>query len=417
MALSQIKKGLFSVKTTTEKKEEVTTTPKPNEKEKITYADYGFLQAGKLGGTIPGLRVCLQKLYQDFKQDIKDDIVKQEELKRPYKVKIEDYRGDIERLEKKIEKVKSVDLSKVTKKIETLKGELSHIKKNPQEVTGDDAGKASFFIGGIILLFLTVYLFIFYSSASYSAFFKEFSLNEIGVANSIFDAKALSKAMNDGVTELALILTIPFVFLGLGYLIHKFQEQQNNSKYLKIAMLIFITFIFDSILAYEITAKIYNIEKENSFNNIPDYTVSMAFQAVNFWLIIFAGFIVYVIWGFVFDFVMESYAKMDKVKVAIQEKEKQIKDADAEQKDLEDQMDKMTHTIDENNKEINKLSKVLESSIIPREFEHDIFSFLTGWMAWMKQSGKAHNDLDEADKITQEFVKNTIYSLETINTN
>lgn len=416
MDLSQIKKGLFSVKPTPEKKEGLP-TPKPTEKEKITYSDYGFLQAGKLGGTVPGLRVCLQKLYQDFKQDIKDDLVKQNELKRPYKVKIEDYKGDIERLEKKIEKVKSVDLLRVVKKIEILKEELSHIKKNPQEVTGDDAGTASFFIGGIILLFLTVYLFIFYSSASYSAFFKEFSLNEIGVANSIFDAKALSKAIKDGVTELVLILTIPFVFLGLGYLIHKFQEQKNNSKYLKIAMLIFITFIFDSILAFEITEKIYNIKKENSFNNIPDYTISMAFQAVNFWLIIFAGFIVYVIWGFVFDFVMESYAKMDKVKVAIQEKEKQINDVEAEQKNLEDQIDKMTHTIGENNKEINKLNKILENSIIPREFEHDIFSFLTGWMSWMKQSGKAHHDLDEADKLTHEFVQVTLYSLETINTN
>jgi len=416
MDLSQIKKGLFSVKPTIEKKEEAI-SPKPTEKEKITYTDYGFLQAGKLGGTVPGLRVCLQKLYQDFKQDIKDDFVKQEELKRPYKVKIEDYRGDIERLEKKIEKVKTDYLTRATKKIENLKEELSHIKKNPQEVTGDDAGTASFFIGGTILLFLTVYLFIFYSSASYSAFFKEFSLNEIGVANSIFDAQALSKAYKDGVTELALILTIPFVFLGLGYLIHKFQEQKDYKKYIKIAMLIFITFIFDSILAYEITEKIYNIKKENSFNDIPDYTVSMAFQSVNFWLIIFAGFIVYIIWGFVFDFVMESYAKMDKVKVAIQEKEKQIKDAEAEQKDLEVQIDKMTHTIDENNKGINKLNKILESSIIPREFEHDIFSFLTGWMAWMKQSGKAHNDLEEADKLTHEFVKVTLYSLETINTN
>jgi F0F1-type ATP synthase membrane subunit b/b' len=416
MDLSQIKKGLFSVKQPTEKKEEITPTETTG-KEKITYTDYGFLQASRLGGTTPGLRTCLHKIYNDFKQEIKDDVAEQDKLKKPYKVKIEDYKGDNERLEKKIEKVKSDYLARAIKKIETLKEELSHIKKNPQEVTGDDAGKASFFIGGIILLFLTVYLFIFYSSASYSAFFKEFSLNEIGVANSIFDAQALSKAFKDGVTELALILTIPFVFLGLGYLIHKFQEQKDYKKYIKIAMLIFITFIFDSILAYEITEKIYNIKKENSFNDIPDYTVSMAFQSVNFWLIIFAGFIVYVIWGFVFDFVMESYAKMDKVKVAIQEKEKQIKDAEAEQKDLEVQLDKMTHTIDENNKEINKLNKILESSIIPREFEHDIFSFLTGWMAWMKQSGKAHNDLDEADKLTHEFVKVTLYSLETINTN
>lgn len=414
MDLSKIKKGLFAVKEPEEKKEEVNKLQVPAT-EKITYTDYGFQQASRLGGTTPGLRTCLHKIYQDFKQEVKDDTAKQDELKKPYKIKIEEYKGDIERLEKKIEKVKTDYLPRARQKIEKLKEELSNIKKNPHEVTGDDAGKASFVIGGIILLFLTVYLFIFYSSASYSAFFKEFSLNEIGVASSIFDSKALPKAYSDGITELTLILTIPFVFLGLGYLIHKFQEQKTNKKYIKIAMLIFITFIFDTILAYEITEKIYNIKKENSFNNIPDYTVSMAFHAINFWLIIFAGFVVYIIWGFVFDFVMESYAKMDKVKVAIQEKEKQIKDAEAEQKDLEVQIDKMTHTVDENNKEINKLYKVLESSIIPREFEQDIFSFLTGWMAWMKQSGKPHNDLDEADKLTHEFVKITLYSLETIN--
>jgi len=417
MGLSQIKNGIFSVKPLKDKKGEVKTTPKPSEKEKITYSDYGFLQAGKLGGTFPGLKVCLQKLYHDFNQDIRNDNVKQDELKKPYKIKIEEYKGDNERIEKKIAKVKTDYLVRAIKKIELLKEELSHIKKNPQEITGDDAGKASFLIGGIILLFLTIYLFVFYSSASYSAFFKEFSLNEIGVANSIFDAQALSKALTDGVTELTLILTIPFVFLGLGYLIHKFQEQKGFIKYIKITILILITFIFDSILAFEITEKIYNIKKDNSFQDMDDYTYSFAFQSTNFWLIIFAGFIVYLIWGFVFDFVMESYAKTDKIKMAIQEKEKQIKDAEAEHKDLEEQVDKMTHTIDANNTEISKLSSILESSIIPREFEHDIFSFLTGWMSWMKQSGRSHTDLDEADRITREFVEATINRFEFKNTN
>ena len=46
---------------------------------------------------------------------------------------------------------------------------------------------------------------------------------------------------------------------------------------------------------------------------MPEYTISMAFQSVNFWMIIFAGFIVYLIWGFVFDFIMESHSKMDKI--------------------------------------------------------------------------------------------------------
>lgn len=415
MDLSKIKKGLFSVSDNNPKKaEEISNTLK---KEKITYQDYGFLQAGRLGGTIPGLRVSLQKIYFDFKQEVKDDFLKQEELKKPYRVKIEHYKGDIDRLKKKIEKVKTEYVPAAKLKIKDLKEELSNIRKNPQEITGDDAGKAGFIIGGIILTFLTIYLFIFYSSASYSTFFKEFTLNEISVVNSIFDAQALSKAFNDGFTELLLILTIPFVFLGLGYLIHKFQEQKGFFKYIKTALLILITFIFDTILAYEITEKIYDIKKENSFEDIPNYSMSMAFHSINFWLIIFAGFIVYIIWGFVFDFVMDAYDKMDKVKIALQEKEKQIKDIENELKDFDVQIDKMTYSIAEHTKEMNKLNKIIDNSIIPREFEHDIFSFLTGWMTWMKQSGNTRSELDEADSVTHEFVQITLYNFEKINAN
>lgn len=403
---SFVKRGLFSLK-----KEIETPQPPPftittsSEREKMTYTDYGFHQAGRLGGSGPGLKVCLQQLYYDFKNALREDDVRQDELKRPYKVKIEEYKGNNERLSDKIIKLNTEYIPKANSKIENLKEELSNIKKNPHEVTGDDAGKASFYIGLFILVFLTIYLFIFYSSASFSAFFKEFSLNEIGVANSIFDPNALTRAYIDGLTELTLILTIPFVFIGLGYLIHKFQEQKHFVKYLKIGLLIIITFIFDCILAYEITEKIYNIKKDNSFNDVQNYSVSMAFQSINFWLIIFAGFVVYIIWGFVFDFVMESYAKMDKLKIAITEKEKQIKDARMDREDLDVQIDKMTHQIAENNMEINKLLKILEGSVVPKEFEHDIFSFLTGWMTWMKHSGKSHSDLAEADRLTHDFVK------------
>jgi hypothetical protein len=414
MELSILPKRLFAIKKQ-EKIPQDDIQNITNEDSKITYQEYGFQQAGHLGGTIPGLHVCLHKIYHDFRQEIKDDFARQEELKKPMRIKIEEYKGDNERLSNKIEKIKTETIPALKKIINNFKDELSNIRKNPEGITGDDAGKAGFIIGGVILLFLTAYLFVFYSSASYSTFFKEFTLNEIGVANSIFDANALSKAFYDGITELILILTIPFVFLGLGYLIHKFGEEKNIAKYFKIALLMLITFIFDSILAYEITDKIYNIKKENSFDVIPDYTLSMAFQSINFWLIIFAGFVVYVIWGFVFSFVMDAYAKMDKVKIALQEKEKQIKDTEAEIKDFELQIDKMIHTKGQNSIEINKLNRIIEGSIIPKEFEHHVFSFSTGWMAWMKQSVKTTIELDDANKEIQEFVKMTLsINLETI---
>ncbi len=411
MDLPKFNTKLFALKKVEEKKEE---NPLQDViEQKITYHEYGFTHSGKLGGTLPGLRVCLQRIYHDFKREIRDDFNKQEELKKPFRVKIEDYKGDISRLDDKVEKVKTESIPSAKKKVDGLKEELSDIRKNPQLVTGDDAGRASFIIGSVILGFLTIYLFIFYSSATYSAFFKNFSLNEIGVANSIFDANALSKAYNDGFTELVLLLTIPFVFLGLGYLIHKFQEQKGFQKYLKVAMLVLVTFLFDAILAFEITEKIYNIKKENSFDKIPDYTTAMAIANYGFWLIIFAGFVVYLIWGFVFDFIMDAYGKMDKVRVAIQEKDKQILLAESELKDLEVQIDKMNHVIAEHKKEINKLQAILDSCIVPKEFEHDIYQFMTGWLSWMKGSGKSQDELNAAEAVVHEFINNTIHHSDT----
>lgn len=402
--------GLFRTKTVVENNIETIPTNIQTEY-RNDYPQYGFVQASRLDGTLAGLTVCLQKIYHDFRQEIKNDTAKQEELKRPYRLKIEERKGDIARLEKRIEKVQGEEVPKIKEKIGELKEEISHIRKNPEEITGDKTNKVSFFIGGFILLFLTLYLFVFYSSASYSAFFKEFKGNETGLATSIFDAKAVENAYQDGVTELILILTIPFVFIALGYLIHKFQE---NKQYFKILIVIFVTFIFDSILAYEITEKIYNLSKTNSFQNIPDYSIPLAFQSTNFWLIIFAGFLVYFVWGFIFDFSMEAYSKNDKIGVAIREREKQIKDLSNELEELKRQTEKMTHAVAEHNTEINKLYKLLESSIIPKDFQLHLFGFTQGWMSWMRQSGKDHHELEQAKEIADEFVKITTYDLEEI---
>lgn len=408
MGLLKLTKDLFAIKEpppVPEKKEE-----QEVKREKISYQEYGLHQASMLGGSIPGLRVCLQKVYFDFKDRIKDDHEKQEELKRPARIKLEEHKGDIERWENKIKKIKEEDIPRYKQRIETLKEEMSHIRKNPQEIIGDQTGKPSFIIGATILIFLTVYLFVFYSSASYSAFFKEFTQNEIGVANSIFDAQAISKAIKDGVMELVLILTIPFVFLGLGYLIHKLQEEKGFQKFIKIAALILVTFAFDGILAYEITEKIYNIKKGNSFADMPEFSVPLALRSINFWLIIFAGFIVYLIWGFVFDFVLAAYGKIDKVKVALQEKDRLIEDTTKQIYELNEEIDKIGHQVDHAKTEIKKLNETVNSVIIPREFELEAFSFMAGWLAWMKGNGRPHSDQEVAEAVVQEFVSVAIYN-------
>lgn len=71
----------------------------------------------------------------------------------------------------------------------------------------------------------------------------------------VLDSKAFEKAWQDGSLEGAFVTFIPFVFLGLGYLIHMFGEVKSRENYFKIGLLFTITFIFDAILAYQIEEK------------------------------------------------------------------------------------------------------------------------------------------------------------------
>jgi hypothetical protein len=290
-----------------------------------TYNAWGVQQAGHVDGSSDALLPCLQSVYVNIRKKIEQN----EEVQNVRRTEIAGNICDLEAQNNVINTKLQNEEKKLTYeegKIERLKKEIDDIKQNPNQITGDKFVKASFWIGLTIIVFLTIYLFVFYSSAAYSAFFKNFKPDDINVVNSIFDSQALSKAFSDGFSELILILTIPAVFLGLGFLIHKFQEQKKVISYFKIVGLILTTFVFDVILAYEIVEKIYNILKDGSFNDMPPMTVSMAFEQINFWLIIFAGFVVYLIWGFVFDFVMNEYAKLDRVRYAIKSKEKRIAD-------------------------------------------------------------------------------------------
>ena len=430
MDFKNIPKGLFNLKKVepvepVEKQEEVvpeiTSDGTLNENsllnnDNTTVKRLGFNSAKEHNSSTIGLSICLNRIYLDHKKMVTDDSVKQAELKKPYRLKLHDIKAENDGIIKRKEKIKAEEIAGCKSKIEKIRKEIADIRENPERLTGDKSGKASFYIGLTILAFLTIYLFIFYSSASYSSFFKEFTISEIGIANSIFDAQALSKAFKDGFTELVLIATIPAVFLGLGYLIHKSGEKKGYKKFLFIGSLIFVTFIFDVIIAYEICEKIYNIKKTNSFQNIPDYSLSLAFQSINFWLIIFAGFVVYLIWGLVFDFTIEAHEKQDKVRLAIKHKEEEIEVVEQNIEKLNLEINGLEEKENKNIAEINKLNELIEhTTIIPKEFEQYLYHFMQGWIHWMSANLKNQTQQKECEAILTVFISANIKPIEFTN--
>jgi cell division protein FtsB len=370
----------------------------------VNYQQHGVIQAGKVESSSNALYPCLQSVCIHVKKKIEHDAKIQNERKIPILQNISDLEAQNQVIDTKL-RSENDKLKYEESKIEATIKEINKIKEHMQEITGDSFVKASFWIGLIIIGFLTIYLFVFYSSAAYSAFFKNFTPDDTNIINSIFDAQAFTKAMNDGVAELILLLTIPSVFLGLGFLIHKFQEQKGWSKYFKIAGLVFTTLIFDFIIAYEIVKKIYDIRQQGSFVEMENMNIPMALAQINFWLIIFAGFVVYLIWGFVFDFVMKEYEKLDRVRYAIKTREKQIAEYKLECKNIKVEIQRLETEKNMIIGKINKLKIQLNGVIVFfDDVKEAINDFFTGWINYMKGAGKGHAEINECTAIRNEFL-------------
>ncbi|MEL6987850.1 MAG: ABC transporter permease, partial [Bacteroidota bacterium] len=233
--------------------------PQPPFPSKSNYFQQGYDDAKNASGNTQILGNCLNHLYQDFKTEQMEDEVSQKKLKLPHERALKKTNSEIEQLEEQTN-LQEETIQQQKDQIQNLDHEMIDVKADPSKygLEVNKRPRAQFYIGLGILLPITVYLFVFYISASYSAFFKNFESNIL--ANAIFDGQALSKAFSDGVLEGFFVLTIPFVFMGLGYLLHMFQKSKSKNRF-QIIFLYVVTFIFDAILAYLIEKKIYDIDK------------------------------------------------------------------------------------------------------------------------------------------------------------
>lgn len=351
---------------------------------KQTYHEAGFRDSTRNFGDKIALNICLQAIYAKFQNEEKENKLKQEKYREPIRT---------EKSEKETEvKTKSVVVDNLFDKIEKrknsiegLKHEIADIPNNPEKY-GIDAKKGAsvkFWIGIILIIPITLYLITFYVSTAYSAFFKQFEIGD-GVIQSILDANAFTKSWNDGPLEGMFVTFIPFVFMGLGFLIHMFSEYKSISNTFKIASLFIVTFIFDAILAYQIENSLYDLTKSI---NSPEFSLSVAFQKVAFWGIIFAGFIVYIIWGLVFDFIMKEHKEKDKIKMAIDQRNSKIKIEKENLDHLDNKLHELKEGIEKIKGKIDELKRLINGVIIPvKEYHLYASEYMQGWVTSINQN-------------------------------
>lgn len=362
-----------------------------------TYHETGFRDGSRNSGSSQTLSICLNAIYAKFQNEEKELVGKQRQIKEPYineqKNKETEIKGLSVSRDNKEEQISRVNdsIGEVKDKIEALKFEINDLAKDPEKYHIDAKKGAStkFWIGLIILIPITLYLFTFYISTSYSAFFKTFDPNSNLMMN-VLDPNAFEKAWGDGTLEGAFVTLIPFVFLGLGFLIHMFSESKSLGNYFKIGVLILITFVFDAILAYQIEEKIYEMNK--TFDS-PPFDLSIAFTKIQFWGIIFAGFMVYVIWGLVFDFIMKEHKEKDKIKHEQQNRhrdisiyQERIADFEKQKELLIAELNNLKELIAKASGRVAELQPIIDAVIIPtKEYALYASEYVQGWITFINE--------------------------------
>lgn len=283
-------------------------------KENETYNHYGFRMAGLSEGNPHTLVPCLQAVSWGIRKEQETDADLQEELQQKLSAKKQELEAERKNKEDELETCKEKQKD-IAAEIQNQKNKLADLEDSRYKRNRD--AWITLIITAVILVPFTIYFFIFYSSVAYSAFFKEFDISSLDnggdfkLSQAIFDAAAIPNAWNDGLGELLFILFMPIIFLAFGFVMNRWERENGWPKYVKIPFLVLIAFIFDSLLAFEICEKIYNLNSMMSLDPLPAYSMSLAVQDPRFWVIIFLGFISYLIWGFVFGHFVKTWENLD----------------------------------------------------------------------------------------------------------
>jgi hypothetical protein len=405
MARMKDLKALFTIKENKEK------LPQPEENNEdlgnLTYKQSGYSDSRQASGNHVNLRAELQRIYQNFKLKCREDENLQEKLRQPHIEELERCRTEKKNFETLLS-IKEKDKEKKEGEINSLKEKIERIKQDPKKegIPADRKPEVQFWIGLFLLIPITLYLVVFYISASYSAFFKEFGA-DANVMDAIFDAQALSKALGDGLMEFLFVLTIPFAFMGLGYLIHMFQKSNGKQRILKIAGLVAVTFIFDAILAYQIDKGVFDVNKSLG----EKFDLSIAVTSASFWAIIFAGFVVYMIWGLVLDFVLKEHENKDKVKLAIKGVEKTITIKNDQLSVINNEIKECHNKIKDCENAIIREQSSIDGFLIPvREYLAYHTEYVSGWLKYISNelplgSEEKQHLLNKCKRVSDNFLE------------
>jgi hypothetical protein len=275
--------------------------------ERVNLYDFGYEKSGSVKGDPDVYAAYLERImngdlveesFTGFPDEEKKERVKQ----------IMALEKDIKNTEASNSKIE-VEIKAKDKTIEEYREQLLNIREvkneDHEKLKDETFSSVKFSINLFLLFFLSIYLFFFYVSAAYKALYVDFE----GIAEKIANGEGTGSIM-PGAYELVqalqfnyLLLLVPFVFFAFGWAFHILLEIKTQVKFVFISLLILVTFIVDFLLALIIH------NNTESAKSLMGMETTHFLQSSTFYIILFLGFVIYVIWSILLHSLMEELDK------------------------------------------------------------------------------------------------------------
>jgi len=277
--------------------------------DRVNLYDFGYEKSGAVKGDPDLYASYLQRIINgDLVEEPYKGFTDEEKKERTKLMKeLEKKVRDKEEANAKIE----VDVKEKEKGIDKYRKDLLQIResrsKDHNKLKTENFSLVKFSLNFFILAMLSIYLFFFYVSATYKALYVDFE----GIAESIAAGEGTGSIM-PGPYELGqalqynyLLFVVPFVFYAFGWAFHILLELKNQFKLVFLGLLIAVTFTVDFLLAMIISNNTENAKQLMGLSTTPWS------QSPSFYIILFLGFLVYVIWSILLDSLLREWDKKE----------------------------------------------------------------------------------------------------------
>jgi hypothetical protein len=275
--------------------------------EYVALQEFGYEKAGNVKGDPDIYTSYLNQILNGDLVDEKFSGLNEDETPEK-KARLKDLEAKLVETSSQNEQINS-QIADKQEKIDSRREELLDIRKkyekDPEAMKRETFSPFKFGINLFILLMLTGYLFFFYVSAAYKALYTDFEAIASRLAAGMGTGSIMPKPaeLAEALQYNYLLFLVPFVFYAFGWAFHIILDLKHKYKFVFLGGLIGVTFFVDFLLALLIHN---NTEYAKELMGIA--TKSWAANPA-FWMILFLGFIVYILWSILLDSLFREFGK------------------------------------------------------------------------------------------------------------